>query len=387
MIKVCEIITDTNIGGAGRLLVTRLSVADREKFDICVLLPRGSELVPEFRKINIKIHEMKGCADRSFDCLEIPSLIKFFRTHDFDIVNCHGCLSARLAACAAGVPIRIYTRHCAFPPSRFMTSHPARKVNGLANKHLSTKIIAVADAAAKNLTDTGISPQQIEVIINGVAGLEKYDDIHRLEARKRLGVPGDAFVLGICARLEECKGIDTLIRAAELLIRGGEDVFVMIVGRGSAERDLRALAEALGISQKISFCGFAPDVTPYVNCFDANINCSRGTETSSLALSEGMSIGLPCVASDFGGNTYMVRHGVNGLIFPTDDFVALAENIRLLINDRSLYERTSRNAYERFLSELNAKNMARKTEELYSSLFLARSSKDYCESNRKIDKK
>ena len=379
MIKVCEVITDTNIGGAGRLLVTRLSVSDREKFEFSVLLPRDSELIPELKGIGIEPYVMEGCKDKSFELREIPALKGFFDTNKFDIVNCHGCLSARIAACFSGVPVRIYTRHCAFEPSRLMTSLPVRKINGVANRCLSTKIIAVADAAAKNLTDTGVSSAQIEVIINGVTGLEKYDDDHRLEVRKRLGIPGDSFVLGICARLEECKGIDTLIRAAKLLANDGEKVFVMIMGRGSAEQNLSELAEALGVSDRVKFYGFVNDVTPYVNCFDVNINCSRGTETSSLALSEGMSIGLPCIASDFGGNTYMVRHGVNGLIFPTDDFVALAENIRLLMRDKALYEKMSKNAYERFLSELNAKNMARKTEELYSSLFLAaRSGKKKC---------
>lgn len=378
MIKVCEVISDTNIGGAGRLLVTRLSVSDRGKFDSSVLLPKNSELKNELDKIGIKVYEMDGCADRSFDACMIPRLVTFFKSHSFDIVNCHGCLSARIAAYIAGIPIRIYTRHCAYEPKRFMTSYAARKVNMIVNKYLNSKIIAVADAAAKNLTDVGVLNEQIEVIINGVEGLERYDDIHRFEARKRLGVPRDSFVLGICARLEDCKGIDTLIRAAEVLLRGGEEVFVMIVGKGSAERDLRELAGALGIESRVSFYGFASDVTPYVNCFDVNINCSRGTETSSLSLSEGMSIGLPCIASDYGGNTYMVRHGVNGLIFKTDDFVALAENVRILIKDKLLYSRLSHGARERFEGELNAKNMARKTEELYTSLFLAKRSNNEC---------
>ena len=378
MIKVCEVISDTNIGGAGRLLVTRLSLSDKNRFDSSVLLPKNSELISEFRKIGIKVYEMEGCADKSFDANMIPRLISFFKEHKFDIINCHGCLSARIAAKLSCVPIRIYTRHCAYEPKRFMTGYAVKKMNRLVNKYLNSKIIAVADAAAKNLTDVEIASDQIEVIINGVEGLEKYSDIHRIETRKRLGVPSGSFVLGLCARLEECKGIDTLIRAAEMLARAGEDVFVMIVGKGSSENDLRELSRVLGIEQKVAFYGFAQDVTSYVNCFDVNINCSRGTETSSLSLSEGMSIGLPCIASDYGGNTYMVRHGINGLIFQTDDFVSLAENVSILMKDRSLYDRLSRGARERFENELNAKNMARKTEKLYSSLFLAKKSNEKC---------
>ena len=143
----------------------------------------------------------------------------------------------------------------------------------------------------------------------------------------------------------------------------------MIVGKGSQSAELKGLADALGISKNVMFCGFASDVTPYLNCFDVNINCSRGTETSSLALSEGMSIGLPCIASDWGGNPYMVKDGYNGFIFPTDDFLSLAKSIERLASDKELYKRMSKNSYERFCDELTAEKMTQRTEELYSRLY------------------
>ena len=46
MIKVLNILTDTNIGGAGRLLVNYLHNFDREKFDVKVVLPKNSALKP-----------------------------------------------------------------------------------------------------------------------------------------------------------------------------------------------------------------------------------------------------------------------------------------------------------------------------------------------------
>ena len=99
------------------------------------------------------------------------------------------------------------------------------------------------------------------------------------------------------------------------------------------------------------------------------------SETSSLALSEGMSIGLPCVASSFGGNPYMVRHGVNGYIYPAGDFCSLAERIEEIASDAALYARMSENAYLRFCNELNSRNMTETTEALYSRLLSMRSKK------------
>lgn len=370
-IKVAEVLSDTNIGGAGRLLLTRFRLSDREKFEQIIILPQGSELENYFIDIGYQPSPMRYCMDRSFDVREIASLIKYFKESRPDIVNSHGCLSARIAARLAGVPVCIYTRHCAYTPSAFMTSGVLKKLTRGFTDRSTDKIIAVADAAKQNLVDMGISSDKIEVIINGVLPVDKYDTGKKADIRKELGIDKDAFVCGICARLEDCKGIDVLLRAARKLLRSnnGKKYYFMIVGKGSLNTELRDLADALGISSNVMFCGFTGDVTPYLNCFDLNINCSRGTETSSLALSEGMSIGLPCVASDWGGNPYMVKDGYNGFIFPTDDFLSLANRIELLSNDKELYKRMSNNAYERFSNELTAEKMTRQTEALYSNLY------------------
>ncbi len=370
-IKVAEVLSDTNIGGAGRLLLTRFRLSNREKFEQSIILPRGSELEPCFIELGYAPSPMEYCMNRSFDFREILYLRRYFKRLGPDIVNAHGCLSARIAAKLAGVPVCIYTRHCAYNPGAFMRCGVLRKLTKRFTDKTADKIIAVADAAKQNLLDIGISPDKIEVIINGVIPIEKYDADKKALLRKELGIEKDAFVCGICARLEECKGIDVLLRAARKLLRSNNDkkYYFVIVGKGSRSDELKSLADALGISTNVIFCGFASDVTPYLNCFDVNVNCSRGTETSSLALSEGMSIGLPCIASDWGGNPYMVKDGYNGFIFPTDDFLSLAKHIEQLACDKDLYKRMSKNAYERFCNELTAEKMTQKTEELYSKLY------------------
>ena len=369
-VKVFEVLSDMNVGGAGKLLLTRMALSDKEKFDEQIVIPRGSLLEGDFRNIGYEPIFMKHCNDRSFDIREIINLYKLFKKDAPDIVNAHGCLSARIAAFFARVPVRIYTRHCAFQPSRYMTYRPVKKFIGYFSKLFSTKIIAVADAAKANLTDIGIESQMIEVIINGVIAVDKYSDTEKNRVRRELGIPESAFVCGICARLEDAKGIDTLLRAARVLLRSNKDYYFMIVGTGALRYYLKELTDALGISSRVKFCGFQKDITPYLNCFDVNINCSRGTETSSLALSEAMSIGLPCVASDWGGNPYMIKDGYNGMIFPTDDFISLANCIARIHDDCELYKSFSDNAILRYKEELTALEMTRKTEKLYEELFL-----------------
>ena len=370
MIRVAEILSDSNIGGAGRLLLARFSLSDREMFDERIVLPLGSELCEEFKGLGYTPYEMKFCNDKSLDLSGIYPLYRYFRRTYPDIVNCHGCLSARIAAKLAGVPIRIYTRHCAYEPSEIMKNTMIKSINNKLTKFLTHKIIAVADAAKANLTDIGIDDKMIEVIINGVEPIKKYSDNEKKLARIKLGIPEDAFVCGICARLEDCKGIDILLRAARRLLRSNNNYYFLIIGKGSRFFELKELAYGLGISDRVKFVGFVRDVTQYLNCFDLNLNCSRGTETSSLAISEGMSLGIPCIASSWGGNPHMVQDGHNGFIFPVDDFIRLAELIETLCGNKTLYFQMRENSYKRYCEEFTAKTMTCLTEKLYMNLYL-----------------
>ena len=112
----------------------------------------------------------------------------------------------------------------------------------------------------------------------------------------------EEYVIGICARLERCKGQDVFLRAAKRLTEAFPQAKLrfLVVGSGSEEGRLRSLAEHLGIARWVTFTGFLEDMAPVYRLLRINVNCSRGTETSCLALSEGMSAGVPMVVSDAG---------------------------------------------------------------------------------------
>ncbi|MBQ8848951.1 MAG: glycosyltransferase [Clostridia bacterium] len=366
--KIIEAISDTNIGGAGVLLLTRL-VNDKQMCDnTVVVIPKGSMLKNKLSEHNISFIEVNACADRSFELSAILKYIKLIKKISPDIVNCHGCLSFRIAAFLCGVPVRIYTRHCAFPLSSWQKNPFLRFITGKCQMCLSNGIVAVAQAAKDNLVEMGVLPDRVTVIINGVNEIKTLSDSERSEIKKSLFVPNNATVIGIFARLEEYKGHTDIINAAELLIKLSEDYRFLIVGGGSMQNELKNICKSKGIDKYFIFTGFVDDVTKYFNITDLNINCSHGTETSSLALSEGMSLGIPCVASDYGGNGYMVQNGINGFLYPIYDFERLAEIIYCITNDKNLYEQLSKNASLRYERELNAKKMTEATYKYYTQL-------------------
>ena len=367
MIKVVEIISDTNIGGAGILLLNRLSCYNRKSFKEYVILPKDSKLKKRFDAIKIPVFEIDGCFDRSFDLLAIFQISMILKKIKPKIINAHGCLSARISAYLSKIPIKIYTRHCSYPASKIYKLPFIRFSYKALNSLLSDTIIAVADAAKQDLVERGVKPSSIAVIINGARPLAEISEQAKTELRRELKIPQHAYVVTICARLEECKDHFTFLRAAAILSENYDDYRFLILGDGSLRTALEEFAKGLKISDKVIFTGFVDNTSPYMNITHVNVNCSIGTETSSLAISEGMSLAIPSVASDYGGNPYMIQNGTNGYIFKQKNASDLARKIAFL-RERELYSSLSKNARARFESELNAKAMTEKTENLYLSL-------------------
>ena len=367
MIKVLHILSDTNIGGAGRLMVNYLHNFDRTKFDIRVVLPRESQLIPFVTAEHYPVVEIENGRDKSFDMKAMGEIRRIIRAWKPDIVHTHSAFSGKLAAWLCRVPCRFYTRHSAFPPSKKLTTFPGKQINGFVNNTLATDIVAVAEAAKENLTDTGVDPSKITVIINGSEEVRRMGPKEKLALKQELKIPESAFVCGISARLEPYKGHATLLDAAKTVASQFPDVVFLIIGSGSCDTALKNQAAALGISDKLRFVGFVNDVAPYYNIMDLNLNCSWGTETSCLALSEGMSLGLPAVATTYGGNPYMITEGVNGLLVPEKDPDALSDAILSLIRDRETLEKYSAGARAMYEQKFTARGMTEQLEVLYEA--------------------
>ena len=155
MKKIIEVSSDTNIGGAGKCLLTLLENFNYDDFEVKVILPPDSMLKPCIYELGIPVIEVEGIADKSLDFKSIIRLKKIFDDEMPDLVHTHASMSARIAARHSGAKV-VYTRHSVFPPSRLLTSFPGKQLNGILNNFYSDGIIAVAEAAKDNLTETGV---------------------------------------------------------------------------------------------------------------------------------------------------------------------------------------------------------------------------------------
>ena len=367
MKKVIHVITDTNIGGAGILLLNFLDHHNRAAFDILILLPTNSLLKSELAKRNVNFMEVEGIAEKSLSVQAIRTLLNIYKKEKPHIVHTHASFSARISARIYGKCRIVSTRHSIFDVPKYKTVFPAKQMLGLLNNTFSDAIIAVSPPVKENIVLTGTNPKKITVIPNGTNQTKELSSDEKISIRKKFGIQETNFVCAIIARLEKVKGHEDILKACEMLQKYDPNIKVLIAGSGSEEGNLKNMANALNLTNCI-FTGFIKEIYEIENIMDLQLNASYGTETCSLSLLEGMSLGVPAVASDFGGNPFVIENGVNGLIFPKRDPQKLYEAIVELKQNKDRYNKMSANSRQIYSKKFTAMAMADKMQKIYSEL-------------------
>lgn len=361
--KITQVISDTNVGGAGVLLSSIVS-ALKDEFEFEVILPRASLLYGRFPD-TVRVTYLQVAKDRSFHPKDVATFASYFRKTRPDVIHTHAALSARIAAKLSCSAVCCSTRHCSHP------SHSVTKLSAprLALYNFCTDVtVSTADFATENLIREGIRKNRIITVKNGSPDLFKEGSGKNVFSRKSLGLPENAILIGSVARLEAVKGQDVILRAAPKILARFPNVHFVFLGDGTLKEEYKRLAASLGIERHVSFTGFAEDPTAYQRHFKLNVNASRGTETSCLAISECLSLGIPTVASDFGGNTEMIKDFENGLIFSSDNPHALSDAVIRLLSDGELYKKLSQGARKSYLESFSLDRMTEKYRILYSNL-------------------
>ena len=361
--KITHVISDSNIGGAGILLCSLIDGLKND-FDFEVIIPEGAELAKRLPK-EVKVTSLPFSKDRSFYWRDVALFRDFFRKHPADAVHTHASLSARLGGKMSGVGHCISTRHCASPESKIKKmSAPKRLLY-----ELSTDLtVSTADYATKNLISEGLDKCKIVTIKNGSPDrlAQKHDG--GFSVYEALNIPRERKIIGSVGRLERIKGQDLILRSAKEVLKFFPDTHFVFVGTGSLENEYKRFSARMGIDKNVSFTGYVSAPEVYQREFYINVNASRGTETSSLATSECMSLGIPTVASSFGGNTEMVSHRKNGMIFNTDNVFSLTSALLDLMDDEELYRRACVEARKSFEENFTLAKMTERYKELYNAL-------------------
>ncbi|OCX93314.1 MAG: glycosyl transferase [Pseudomonas sp. CO183] len=169
--------------------------------------------------------------------------------------------------------------------------------------------------------------ERIETLYNRIdITAVQAEQVSREEARTFLGLPQEAWVVGNVGRLHPDKDQATLIRGFALaLSQLPTGSYLAIMGSGSLEASLKALAAKLGVGEQVRFLGQVPYGRRYFKAFDV-FALSSDHEPFGMVLLEAMAAGLPVICSDCGGGKEVVD-GV-GLLFTQADEHELAHALK-----------------------------------------------------------
>ena len=171
-------------------------------------------------------------------------------------------------------------------------------------------------------------------------------------------------VIGLVGRIAAWKGQDVFLRAfAEAFPAGPERAHIIgsaLFGEDDYEREVRALAETLGIADRVTWLGFCPEINAELARLHILVHCSITAEPFGQVIVEGMAAGLPVIAAAAGGPVEIIDHGRDGLLTTPGDVGALAEALRTLHRDGELRQRlgaAARMSARRFGAEIAAERL------------------------------
>jgi glycosyltransferase involved in cell wall biosynthesis len=286
--------------------------------------------------------------------------IDLLHTH-MDLADYYGAAAARLL----GVRL-VSTRENA---DEFRTRRNWKRPPFLLLEHFAYAAADATVAVSENLVEfleraEGLPRHKTVVIRNGIDAAALRGAPARAEARRRLGLPDGAPVLGTVGRLAAQKGHIDLVEALPAIAARHPGVRLLIAGEGPERAALEARMQALDAHGRVALLGHVADVPAFLRALDLFVLPSLW-EGLPLALLEAMAIGLPIVASRASGIVEAIDHGAEGLLFEPRDRAGLAREVLALLDDPEHAARLGAAARRRALERHTLAAVAGRMDALY----------------------
>jgi len=297
-----------------------------------------------------------------FDLRAVWKLARIVRREGYDLIHSHTARSALIAAMVSkitGVPL---VHHVHSPTSRDTTIRWRSRINALverASLRRASALVAVSESLARHVRRAGSAGQKVCVVPNGVP-------------RRRPAAARDAakteWTLGTVALFRPRKGIEVLLEALAMLKSRGAAVRLRAVGGFEDphyERQVKTLAEELGVGDLVDWTGFTRNVDRELEQMDLCVLPSLFGEGLPMVVLEAMAAGVPVVATRVEGTPEAIRHEQDGLIAEPGDPQDLAEAIARITSGQVDWHALRASALARHAEKFSEVSMAAGVAEVY----------------------
>jgi len=190
---------------------------------------------------------------------------------------------------------------------------------------LADGIMINSCAGRDHALSKGMSPDSMKLVFNGF-DVDRFSPAHEMGGalRKQWGVPDDALLVGLVARLDPMKDHGTFFKAAKIIAQQDDSIRFICIGDGPLGKDFENQGRDLGLGDRLIWAGPQSDMPAVYNALD--ICClSSISEGFPNVLGEAMACGVPCVTTNVGDAAMLV--GDTGLVVERRDPEALARAI------------------------------------------------------------
>ena len=378
-LRVLHVITRMIVGGAQENTMLSCALVDPTRFD-CTLLTGPEtgvegELHTESRARGIRVIVEPSLVRRLSPWHDFVAVWKLWRTirrGRYDVVHTHSSkagIVGRIAARLAGVPVIVHTAH-GWGFNRHQPWYAYWLYVWL--ERLCARFTSAIVVVGTSNRDEGLAlgigrADQYRLIRSGIE-VATYRDtsISREEARQRLGLPLDAFVVGSVGRFCEQKAPLDLLAAFEAVARQHPRARLVFVGDGPQAAELQAAIAWAHLGDRVHLAGLRRDVPELLRAFDVFALASRW-EGLPRVFPQALAAGLPIVATRVAGAPDAVVPGETGWLVEVGDIEGLATRLRELAEDPAQARRMGQAGLAR-VEEFSARRMVDQLADLYQEL-------------------
>jgi glycosyltransferase involved in cell wall biosynthesis len=359
--KILFIIDHLRPDGTQKVLTQLVEGLEPKGFDLSILCLKDSWDAEILKKL-----ESSGAQVRILDTVELVTaigllrILRWMRVEKFDVVVTmlfYSDVIGRLLARMVG-------------NARIISSIRARNIHYTSwQRWCSDTTLRRVDVVVVNsrqvhdflITESGIPPDKIHVIHNGVNPTDKDHQSNRERILFELGLSPGIKLIGSVGRLTAQKGFDLLVDSLGFINRS--DTHLLIVGEGPQRAKLQAQAEMLGLERNVHLLGFRKEISEIMSWFDLYVQPSR-FEGMPNALLEAMAASRPIVATAVDGICELIIDGVHGWLVPPEDSVSLANAISVALSDPQEASKRAKSAQNRVIEEFSLDKMLNSWEKM-----------------------
>lgn len=364
--RILHFTTHLNRGGISNYILTVSSVLQKRGHQVYVA-SSGGEMEEEMAELGLRV---KNFAIRTKSelhpklYLALPSLISWLRREKIDLIHAHTRITQVMSAWVHTLTGKHY----------ITTAHGfyKRRLGRRLLPAWGERAVAISDPVAEDLRENlRVAPEKIRVVYNGVdlKGLVlRFSQCDEEKVRREYGIPVDAKVIGITARLVPDKGHEFLIRALRVLEAEFPDLYILIVGDGRHRSYLEDLIHNLKLHNRVVFTGNLKDVVKPLRVMDVFVLPAVWREGFGLSIVEAMACQKPVIATNIWALNALIQNGVNGILVEPRNVEALASAVSSILKDPGFRLRLAKAGQQTAMERFSLERMALELEAIYEEV-------------------